>query len=1135
MLDKYKVLIRKNTILSGGLNEVSGDFNSNTDKIISFDNIKILSGGKDGIVLMDRDLIYGEIGNKQNKLSAEQTSAINHAITNKQVLDSIIKKFNDNDKELGGIQIKETIGDVPTDKIGKVYYIKTPEQGEQGGYFVYVNGIDKNNWLKFKNDKDLEKHFVKTNLQNVDMSSLFQKLGKGGNTGSVDVGQGVGLQLESLIKFQGVLNSAAHTDDQWSNFITGLDEGSWYIDESDGSVNVKTNSGWKTTGSGTVSGDQPLTETVLISILNAILPGYQLKNSLKTDLAEQIKNGELDSGDTFNWKVLGGLKFTDVYKTKIDNIGTNIQDLNSIKQEITDLENNKVSKSSDSTQGEINVDKVNSLVANLEGVTKDKLLINGDRARLNYIGDKQSGSLSSDLSKIDSKIAAITSTSSLEHYYDKDEINSQVKDLNSKISGNTAIANFKADIDLGNLALNVADGLYPITKNGKLEFVATTTGSGGSLDEVDDWNAFSTAMSQIANHGKLYLIKDVDGQDGLGMNEPAIGYIIDDTNYKLFRTWEETKLYLNNALTLKANVADVEIDDADLNGLNSIHTLTGTGGGNLPVLSDVEFVSTWTEFNTAMGDSNNHGKLYFIEDVDGAEGLGDNESAFGYIENGTTYKLLRTWDEAKTYIDGEVTKKADLADAQSNAWAKLTSVQKRTFTATPGTPAPTADGITSWGDLEDDTIRADFMSKAVVDDWYTVLLGSKPAIINIKSGDKTTNFLFTGQSINSGAAGETIEAIQGNITSVNVSHRTATYTGDFYSSSLNIPEGYAPTQYLPKATVEHMISNATSTQFNNTLIISGNQVERKNASDDSTTEWRHGNSIASTLLSTGHPIIEHSTIEYIDDYNNVIHVIYSENKTYKATLVYPEGIVNCDINVVKITDWDNAWDGTGVPTGTDAGWKITFSNPVDANGATTTFHHASTPIRMKLVGVNDDTTVVDMPTDFFENFDNVIGKSIDVDELWLQYNTTDSLGNTFTNYGPHAPAKFNVFTLPAGRTIYDIEMIRTYSNNKTKWYAEYNGRYMPDRLKYLTKANVDIFGDNCKIDVKINRVDDMGASWAEFNGWEIRPVIENGVLVPGKVHGTNKGIYTASDGGNFRLLGTGNDVHYMVFKFKGGI
>lgn len=487
-------------------------------------------------------------------------------------------------------------------------------------------------------------------------------------------------------------------------------------------------------------------------------------------------------------------------------------------------------------------------------------------------------------------------------------------------------------------------------------------------------------------------------------------------------------------------------------------------------------------------------------------------------------------------VDNKLLLKEDAANLESNNWEKITAIQKRVFIAGGGNPAdPTLpDGLVAWGDLEDQTIRTDFMNNAKVGNWYTVILGSKSAIINIRSGDKTTNFLFTGLSINAGPTGQTFEAIQGNITAVNVSHYSASLTGDMFSPTLNLPDGYAPTQYMPKEAIKQMINDSAASEvWINALNIEPNQLEIIRTDDKITI--RHGGSIKSTLDNAGHPVIKNATIEFFDASGNVINITYDTSIEQDLSLVLSNGAVNSTMTVYSITDWNNGWNGTGSTTGTDEGWKIELTLPKNSTGQATTFASTLNIIRMKLVALDNNQVAIDTPIDFFEDYNNIIGKSIDLEELWLYYNTPDTLGNVFTNYGPHAPNKSNVFKLPEGRTIYDIEMIRTYSNNKQKWYAEYNGAYLPRRLKALNKTNYDIFGDNCKIDIKINRVDDMGASWAEFNGWEIRPVFENGIFIVDEVHMTNKGIFTAANGGNFALLGSGNDIHYIVFKFKGGL
>lgn len=65
-------------------------------------------------------------------------------------------------------------------------------------------------------------------------------------------------------------------------------------------------------------------------------------------------------------------------------------------------------------------------------------------------------------------------------------------------------------------------------------------------------------------------------------------------------------------------------------------------------------VATWNEFNNALTHTENHGKLYFIEDMSGVQDFNNNESVMAYIENGSTYKLYRDWNNIKAYIASQI-------------------------------------------------------------------------------------------------------------------------------------------------------------------------------------------------------------------------------------------------------------------------------------------------------------------------------------------------------------------------------------------------------------------------------------------------------------------------------------------------
>lgn len=62
----------------------------------------------------------------------------------------------------------------------------------------------------------------------------------------------------------------------------------------------------------------------------------------------------------------------------------------------------------------------------------------------------------------------------------------------------------------------------------------------------------------------------------------------------------------------------------------------------------VTSVNTWSEFVTAYSNPKNFGKMYFIKNSGGAngmQGIGQTEPVFAYVISSTSYKIIKTWEE----------------------------------------------------------------------------------------------------------------------------------------------------------------------------------------------------------------------------------------------------------------------------------------------------------------------------------------------------------------------------------------------------------------------------------------------------------------------------------------------------------
>lgn len=103
-------------------------------------------------------------------------------------------------------------------------------------------------------------------------------------------------------------------------------------------------------------------------------------------------------------------------------------------------------------------------------------------------------------------------------------------------------------------------------------------------------------------------------------------------------------IVVNDGGVMKAVKIKDKLVEIDISGL------AGTG------VSKLGYFSTWREFNTGMSDSRNHGKLFYIENMEGRDGIPAGESGIVYMFDGTTYFSDRSWLKTKKYVDDEVKK-----------------------------------------------------------------------------------------------------------------------------------------------------------------------------------------------------------------------------------------------------------------------------------------------------------------------------------------------------------------------------------------------------------------------------------------------------------------------------------------------
>lgn len=548
-----------------------------------------------------------------------------------------------------------------------------------------------------------------------------------------------------------------------------------------------------------------------------------------------------------------------------------------------------------------------------------------------------------------------------------------------------------------------------------------------------------------------------------------------------------------------------------------------------------------TEWNALAADEKDVGTIAYIYGATAADNRIIIVTKDGEVEIMTANKF--------TELVSLITANAN--DLKSTALKKIAPINAIDITPSNnngGTGTGTSNSLDKFGDISDATERTNFMDSVQANEWYAFQVNGEAFLASVVRGDKTTNFILNGfRNISAGPVGATTEKVNLSVSATGVSVQEGSMTGSFSSSSVALPEAYQAAQYLPKATIEQMqIDSKSSNDFDEAYSLIANQVEKNLNGTNDVMTWRHGDKIKSTTVAIGHSISDGMTIRYFDDYNNWITIFYNTTTTQEVIVKFPERTIKADLEISKITDWDASWNGAGTPTGTDGGWKIIFKNPKNVtDDSASTFPHASTPIEMKLAALTSsgETTNVDFPKDFLINVDDILGEQSENKEMWMQFNVSDVLGNKWLSYTKGASQDI---ILPSHKTIYDIEGIFGFSNNKARWYNDYTGGSLPKRLSYLTLENYNIFGNETKIIVELHRADDQTTgTFTEYLNIELRPVIENGIVNVNKVNVKNAGIFSGGPASNIKALvdsvtdpnkeiANAAHIHYINIRFRGG-
>lgn len=454
--------------------------------------------------------------------------------------------------------------------------------------------------------------------------------------------------------------------------------------------------------------------------------------------------------------------------------------------------------------------------------------------------------------------------------------------------------------------------------------------------------------------------------------------------------------------------------------------------------------------------------------------------------------------------------------------------------------------------LDSNESRKNFIDNVPTNTWVMITITSKTYFGYVASKSSTRANWVGFNSLTGSTGNPALESILGITLENGTNIIGGEVVGNFSTNTVEPIANLQQNSVINLAQAEQLlIDTKTSNDFDTAFNIIGNQVENKLLNIGKTMQFRHGDSIKSDDVAIGHPINKGMVVKYFDDYNNWISVVYDDKVIQHGIVKVGTDTIKFDINVEKIADWKADWNGAGDAVGTNGGWKITFTNPTNAtNGNAIDFPHILTLISMKLdlifTRVSDDETTVapvDYPKDFLLDPDLLLGEKTENKAMWMQYNVTDALGNKWLSYTKGTDQNI---TLPSNKTIYDIEAINGFSNNKAKWYNHYTGEYLPKRLAYLTKENFDIFADNTKIIVELHRSDDQTTgTFTEYLNLELRPVIENGIVNLHKVNIKNMGIFTGGPNTNLKALvdnvtdankeiAQAAHIHYIDIKFRGG-
>lgn len=312
-----------------------------------------------------------------------------------------------------------------------------------------------------------------------------------------------------------------------------------------------------------------------------------------------------------------------------------------------------------------------------------------------------------------------------------------------------------------------------------------------------------------------------------------------------------------------------------------------------------------------------------------------------------------------------VAKRHDVLDrTQANDWMELPKPEIITF-STDATGGPIGN-LEHFGDIDQKAERDNFMDNVNIGEWYSFSIKSIPYLAVITSGDKTTNFQWTGYRVITGGTGKTIEVVNGSTTPVGHAEFNSSVTGDMFSGSLVPVAAYSELQFLPKVAINQLIRDEYVLLDGRVwLDIAPNQISGFsgviNAGKFESIGIKHGAKINTDLNSDGHPIQDNMIIAFEDSNGQIMRVRYNEFQTGNVTLD-PNGVIKTDgynvrqsiydangvfigsffPKVTKITDWE----------GSNPGWSIEFIDPRDKNGTPKFFDDLVVTVKMTLIGMN---------------------------------------------------------------------------------------------------------------------------------------------------------------------------------------